>query len=167
MAKPIVRTFFRPHDRVQEHGDLISFHGVLSKPVPRTKQEFIRECDVNNIIKSFSRPGMYKQMVEQANLGRYEDLPDNVDFQESLAVVEQARTSFMTLPAKVRARFENEPEQFLAFLHDKANEKEARDLGLLKPLPPPTPEAPPPPPTPSSKDPGTAPSNSSSPPSKP
>jgi len=165
MAKPIRRTFFRPHERVREHGDIINYHGFITKPVPRTKQEFVRECDVNNIIKSFSRPGMYKQMVEQANLGRYEDLPDDVDFAESLAVVDQARTAFMTLPSKIRARFDNEPEQFLAFMADKQNEAEGRTLGLLKPLPP---TAPPPPPTPSTESSVTeAPASPPSQPSKP
>jgi len=169
MPKPIKRTFYRPHDRVREHGDLINYHGQITKPVPRTKQEFIRECDVNNIIKTFSRPGMYKTMLESANLGRYDDLPDDVDFQDALHTVDAARAAFMTLPSKVRDKFDNEPQLFLAFMADQNNETEARELGLLKPKPTP-PIAPPPPPTPSVKSESSAseaPASSSPQPSKP
>jgi len=39
----------------------------------------------------------------------------------------------MTLPAKVRDRFGQDPAEFLAFLSNPENADEARRLGILKP----------------------------------
>jgi len=66
-----------------------------------------------------------------------------------------AQRAFEALPAKIRDRFANSPERFLAFLADPDNLDEAVKLGLVnKPEPeinlpggnqPPQPPAPPPP----------------------
>lgn len=119
------RTFFRPHPRVQEKGLL------NGKALPSmTKQEFLQETDINNILKQYSQSGMIKHMRANAEAGGYQDLPDPQDFQDSLHQVEAARASFMSLPSRVRARFENDPVQFLEFVADPANAKELVDLGL-------------------------------------
>lgn len=139
-------TFYRPHKRVREHGELAD--GTV--PPSLTKQEFVRECDINTIIKQYSATGMLSHVSAKAQQGAYQDLPDSYDFQESLNLVNQAEAAFMSLPAKLRERFDNEPGQFLAFCSDPANLDEMRALGLANPLPPaPPPEPPPaPPPTP-------------------
>ena len=43
--------------------------------------------------------------------------------------------AFSALPALVRPRFRNDPRQLLVFPADKANLDEARELGLVDPLP--------------------------------
>lgn len=135
MAK---RSFYRPHKRVSLDGS----HPDTGEFLPSmTKQSFKEECDINNIIKSFSQTGMITHISERAAQGQYLDLPDSVDFQDALSLVDQARTAFMSLPSKIRDRFDSDPEQFLAFIHDPKNEAEARELGLLNPLP--APSAPP------------------------
>lgn len=153
MAKAI-RTFYRPHKRIQYTGELVDPHtGQVTTPPSMTKQEFVKECDVNNVIKSYSPRAMAAMVAENAARARYEDLPDHIDFQESMNLVRQAEATFMTLPAKVRDRFGQDPTQFLAFLSDPANLEEARKLGLAKPAPvvPPAPPSPTPSvPTPSS-----------------
>lgn len=136
-----MRGFYRPHGRRGLDG---SDPETGEIPPPLTKQSFKAECDINNIIKSFSQTGMVTHISERAAKGQYVDLPDSVDFQEALATVEEARTAFMSLPSKIRDRFGSDPEKFLAFLHDPANEAEARALGLLNPVaPPPVPVTPP------------------------
>lgn len=141
MAKAKLMSHFRPHGRVQFDGGMLNHvTGEVVYPPSRTKQEFQKECDINNIIKSFSATGMMRHVSAKAAQGAYQDLPDPMDFQESLAVVEQAAASFMTLPAKVRDRFRNEPAEFLAFMADEANKDEMVTLGLREvPLPPPPP----------------------------
>lgn len=130
---------FRPHKRVQEHGDLVNPHtGEAVTPPSMTKQEFVRESDINNIVKHFSPRHMAVMTQQVAMTGRYEDLPDGVDYQESLHLVAEAKATFMTLPAKVRDRFGHDPAEFLVFIANPDNAKEARELGLLKPV-----EAPP------------------------
>lgn len=124
---------YRPHKRVQEHGELAD--GTI--PPTMTKQEFIAECDINNIIKQYSETGMLNHVNARAQAGAYTDLPDAYDFQESLETVMAAETAFMTLPSKLRERFNNEPAEFLAFCSDEANLPELRKLGLANPEPPP------------------------------
>lgn len=139
--------FYRKHERVVFDGT----HPDTGELLPSmTKQSFKAECDINNIIKSFSATGMVTHISQKAQSGQYVDLPDSVDLQEAIATVELATNAFMSLPAKIRDRFGNDPEHFLAFLHDPNNQAEARDLGLLNPLPPPPPQDPP---TPSESDP--------------
>lgn len=134
-TKPKKLGHYRPHRRIQEHGEIVNPHtGDITIPPSMTKQEFVRESDINNIIKHFSPRHMAVMTQQVAATGRFEDLPDSVDYQDSLHLVEQAKASFMTLPSKVRDRFGHDPAEFLAFITNPANEKEARELGMLKPL---------------------------------
>jgi phage internal scaffolding protein len=134
MTKPKRISLYRPHRRVQEHGGLINPHtGDVTIPPSMTKQEFVRECDVNNVIKQYKTSGMVSHINAKAAQGAYTDLPDSVDFQESLHTIMVAEKAFMTLPAKVRDRFGQDPAEFLAFLSNPENADEARKLGMLKP----------------------------------
>jgi len=138
MAIPKLRSHFKPHKRVTEDGTILNrATGEYERPPSMTKQEFLKETDINNILKQYSVTGMLNHVSANAAQGRYEDLPDPTDFQESLHQVKEAETAFMSLPSKLRARFDNEPVNFLAFLEDPSNEQEARALGLLKALPEP------------------------------
>lgn len=140
MAKQKLYGFYRPHRRV-------TFDNLVPDPktgefvyLPSmTKQEFQAECDINNVIKSFSQTGMFKHVSARAAEGAYQDLPDGFDFQESLHTVNRAREAFMTLPAKVRQRFGHDPAEFLAFSADPSNLEELRQLGLAKAPAPPAP----------------------------
>jgi len=147
MTSPKMRSHYKPHKRVTEDGYIMLAHGELVRPPSMTKQEFLKESDINNILKQYSVSGMLTHVSAKAAMGAYQDLPDAIDFQESLHQVEAARAAFMTLPAKLRARFDNEPAEFLAFASDPANLEEMRTLGLAKPLPlqdPPEPQKQPP-----------------------
>lgn len=139
MKKPFGN--YRPHKRVQEHGAILNHvTGELTVPPSMTKQEFKRECDINNIIKHYSVSGMVNHVNAKAAQGAYQDLPDSVDFQESLHTIKMAEEAFMTLPAKVRDRFGQDPAEFLAFMANPDNLEEIRKLGLAQPVK----EAPPP-----------------------
>lgn len=127
---------YRPHHRVQELGEIVNPHtGDVTIPPSMTKQEFKRECDVNNVIKQYSTSGMLNHINAKASIGAYQDLPDSYDFQESLHVVHEAEKAFMTLPSKTRERFGNEPAEFLAFMSDPKNGDEMIKLGLRSPPP--------------------------------
>ena len=102
-----------------------------------TKQEFVAECDINNIIKQYSATSQLKHISARAAQGQYMDLPDDLDFQTSLEIVRQAQEAFATLPSSTRARFENDPQNFLAFLSDPANQDEAIRLGFATDTRPP------------------------------
>lgn len=148
-------SFYRPHDRVQYTGEVTDpITGEVTKPPSMTKQSFAAECDINNIIKQYKVTGMFSHISARAAQGSYLDLPDPLDFQESLSVVAEAQRAFDTLPSKVRERFENNPTKFLEFMADPANGEELVKLGLASrvgdPAPAPAPDpAPAPAPAPS------------------
>lgn len=100
----------------------------FAQSVSRTQQQFQAECDINQIAARLSRG----QPVPMArNVGTYADFASAPDFHEAQELVLRARDQFMSLPAKVRERFGNDPAQLLAFVGDKANYSEAKELGLL------------------------------------
>lgn len=142
--------FFRPHKRVQFKNELVHpVTGEISNPPSRTKQSFVAECDINNIIKQFRSTGVVNHISANAAKGRYLDLPDELDFQTSLNTVLAAEQAFASLPSKIRTRFENDPRQFLEFLTDPANAEELVALGFATatptaaPAPTPAPNPPP------------------------
>lgn len=130
------RSFYVPHARVQYTGEVVDpVTGVVTKPPSRTKQSFLAECDINNILKQFKATGIVTHINAQRAQGRYEDLPASTDFQEALNTVMAAEAAFASLPSLVRERFGNDPERFLAFVGDPKNADELVKLGLTKPVP--------------------------------
>lgn len=124
-------SFYRPHERVQlvneqvdpKTGEIISLPSM-------TKQSFVAECDINNILKQYKLTGMVSHINAKAQAGAYLDLPDETDFQSALELVIRAEESFATLPSKLRTRFNNDPAEFLEFMADPRNQDEAIELGL-------------------------------------
>lgn len=112
------RSRYGPRLRVAE-----SFEGV-----GRTKQGFAAECDINRIMARYMETGQLDpRMVRE---GRFGEIPDT-DYQEAMFIVSEARSAFAELPASMRERFNNDPGQLLAWVHDPANIEEAHSLGLL------------------------------------
>jgi len=97
-----------------------------------TKQSFKDEVDVKNIVRRYLQTGVMTHV--RANPMQYGDFTTVVDYQQAMNSVLAAQDAFMTLPAKIRTRFNNDPGQFLQFVHDPNNIEEARQLGLLPKL---------------------------------
>ncbi|WNK12837.1 MAG: internal scaffolding protein [Microvirus sp.] len=150
----VLRSFYRPHKPVDFDGLLLNhLTGEYFKPPTRTKQSHIAECDINTIMKQYSRTGQIAHISSRAAQGAYADLPDDSDFQTAMNVVLEGKAAFATLPAKTRDRFGHDPAQFLAFMADPDNVEEARKMGLLKPRAAPPAAAPSGPPMDPSKPP--------------
>lgn len=93
-----------------------------------TDQQFIKDCDVNEIL---SRIAKTNQMP--ANFGAtgvYADFTEIQDLQESMHTVARAQEAFAELPANIRLKFQNDPNQLIQYLNDPANIKESVELGL-------------------------------------
>lgn len=101
---------------------------TLNTEPSMTQQQFIQDCDVNHIMDKFLKTGTITHMRREP--GYYLDLVDMPDYQQSLQTVINAQNSFMELDAKVRLKFENDPQKFIDFLGDPKNEQEAIELGL-------------------------------------
>lgn len=127
-----VQGWYQPHDRWGDF-DNLRLDVKTGELVPRpsmTKQEFARECDINNIIKDFKVTGQIAHINQQARQGAYVDLPDSLDYQQSLELVRSAEASFATLPSKLRDKLGNSPAAFLLWMQDPANQEEIYTLGL-------------------------------------
>lgn len=100
-----------------------------SKEESRTKQSFKDECDINFIMKRYEKTGVIDFVNRRA--ARFGDATAQ-DFHESMCLVRDASAAFDGLPAHLRSRFQNDPEQLLAFLDDDENRAEAVKLGLVE-----------------------------------
>lgn len=101
---------------------------VFTRP-SRTQQSFRDECDINNILRKFNVTG---QLPVGSVQPEYGDFSGVTDYQSALNAVMAAQDSFLALPAKVRARFDNDPAFFIEFASDEANKDEMRALGLIR-----------------------------------
>lgn len=106
--------------------------GFLTCEPTRTQQQFKDEVDINQIAKNFGITGRLPENVRMPTFGDFVDVDD---FQSALNASRRAMHSFMQMPAEVRLRFENDPQQFLAFCSNPGNRDEAVKLGLI-PAPP-------------------------------
>ncbi|WNK13458.1 MAG: internal scaffolding protein [Microvirus sp.] len=121
---------YRPHPRVfAPHSDEMV-----------TKQAHKAECDIHNILGQYKRTGIINHTAPHQP--KYQELPDNFDYQEALAITAQADQAFATLPSSVRERYQHSPANFLAALQTPSEEEFLRSVGVLKPLPDPTPSTP-------------------------
>lgn len=106
--------------------------GFDTGPDSMTQQEFAKECDINEIVRRF---GLTGQLPENLRFPVSGDFTGVGDFHEAMNLVRQAEEEFLRVPAEVRARFQNDPGQLLAFLEDGKNREEAIKLGLVSPPP--------------------------------
>lgn len=97
-------------------------------PQYTTEQSHQRECDVNEIIKRYDKTGLIDHVTKFE--AAYGDV-SGLEFRSALELVNQASSSFMALPASVRAYFENSPEKLLTFMEDPLNRNKAIELGLI------------------------------------
>jgi len=103
--------------------------GLRCEDATRTQQHFKDETDINNILRQFNITG---QLPTKAMSPRYGDFSGIGDYHSALNQVIAAEGEFMTLPAQLRARFDNDPQELIEFLNNPENKEEATKLGLLK-----------------------------------
>lgn len=124
--------FYKPHDRVQFSSDKPSL----------TKRSFKNECDINIIMSKFEKTGLISH--HNAQQGQYGNFIGAPDYHHAMNLIIQANEMFASLPSKIRARFNNDPSEFLSFAQDPENTEEMIKLGLKhaeKPAEPPLAQA--------------------------
>jgi phage internal scaffolding protein len=102
--------------------------GLHCEDASLAQQHFKDECDINNILRQFNVTGL---LPESALSPRYGDFTGISDYHTALNQVIAAEDEFMSLPAQIRARFNNDPAQLIEFLDKSENFKEAQELGLV------------------------------------
>nr|QJB20916.1 MAG: internal scaffolding protein [Microvirus sp.] len=97
-----------------------------------TKQEFTDECDINVIMRRFLAsdfdPSVIPLTRSKPMYGDFTSVPES--YHAALNYVIDTENMFLTLPAELRYRFDNDPQKFLNFYDDPANAAELVELGL-------------------------------------
>jgi phage internal scaffolding protein len=102
--------------------------GLHCEDATLTQQHFKDETDINNILRQFNITGLLPQSPLSP---RYGDFTGISDYQTALNAVIAAESEFDGLPAEIRARFNNNPEELINFLENDKNYDEAVKLGLV------------------------------------
>lgn len=123
---------------------------LICKDASRTKQEYADDADINKILERFGQGYPMPENTTPPTSGDFTNLPD---YRAAHDMIRAADELFGTLPAKIRARFNNDPAYYIEFFHDPENYDEALKLGLVNKRPPadqpaPQPEVKTPPETP-------------------
>lgn len=109
--------------------DAVSKETGLSCEDESLAQQHLRdETDINFMLERFGATGVIARNDYTPMFG---DFTEITDFRSALHAVMDAEESFMTLPAKTRERFGNDPQQLMDFVFDVNNKDEAMALGLL------------------------------------
>lgn len=94
-----------------------------------TRQEFIKDCDINQIMKNAVKTGTVPTRTDMARYGDFSEAPD---FQEAQNIVIKAKAQFAAVSSELRNRFNNDPAKFLEWIHSKDFDLEdAKKYGIL------------------------------------
>lgn len=99
----------------------------------RTQQHQKDECDINVLMSRFQKSGEITHLA--TGPPQYGDFSEVGDFTTAQNRVAEATQDFMTLPARLRLEFNNDPAELLEFLQDEANNERAIEMGLRPPMP--------------------------------
>lgn len=116
--------------------DLVALNGTdFLKDKGFTVQADRKDADINEIIKRFEVSGTLTRVNSREPF--YGDVSDFEGLGDAIMKVQQAQDLFMTYGANIRERFNNDPVQFVEFLENPDNLKEALDLGIVAKAPEP------------------------------
>jgi phage internal scaffolding protein len=103
--------------------------GLACEEPTLAQQHFKDECDINTILEKFSITGI---LPEAPLSPRYGDFSGISDYHTAMNRVLAVKDEFESLPAQIRARFNNDPTELIEFLNDDNNRPEAEELGLVE-----------------------------------
>jgi len=113
---------------------------TVNNEEPITQQQFRDAADINILVKRF---GLEHAPIPVGAFdpSYYGDFTDVPDLRTAMDRLNDARDKFMSLPPKLRARFNNNLAQLWDFVNDPENAEEAVRLGLFVQLQSETPPA--------------------------
>lgn len=105
--------------------------GLKCEDPSLAQQQFKEESDINTIVARFGISGI---MPENFGMPASADFTNAItSYHEALNMVRMADEEFQSLPAYLRERFANDPQNLMDFVENPANLAEARELKLAKP----------------------------------
>lgn len=109
--------------------ELSNLTGLKCEDESLTEQEHLEETDINYIAERFMKTGMMPHVLKMPTYGDFSGI---FDFQSAMNIIQEAKQEFMSLPAKIRARFNNDPNELIKFIEDPDNKDEAIRLGFIE-----------------------------------
>ncbi len=108
---------------IYDHLSPVSPNGGVSC----TDQQYLKECDINQILKTYGATGKLSVNLRSGVSGDFSEVGD---FQSCLDKINRAKDEFAALPSDIRARFGNDPVAYVDFVLNPANTEECIRLGL-------------------------------------
>lgn len=96
------------------------------------QQSFKDDADINVMLEKFKVTGVLPTGVVMPSYG---DFSAVMDYRSAKEAMRKAENAFMDMPASIRSRFNNDPQEFLEFCSKDENRAEAERLGLVPPRP--------------------------------
>lgn len=101
---------------------------TVNNEVSMTDQSYKDDCDVNVIIDRYLKTGQISHLAKYR--GQYADVSQITDLQGAMDTVKKAGEAFMSLPAQLRKKLNNDPQEFIKYMQDPKNLEESIELGL-------------------------------------
>jgi phage internal scaffolding protein len=102
--------------------------GLTCKDPSLAQQHMKDECDINILVERFGVTGSMPVAPIEPSYG---DFTGVSDYHTALNKVKAADEAFMALPAKIRAKFDHDPNALLNYLQNEENRDEAIQIGLI------------------------------------
>ncbi len=102
--------------------------GLECKDPSLAQQHMKDECDINVIVERFGVTGRIPVTAIEPSYGDFSGVGN---YHDALNRIKAADEAFMALPAKIRARFDHDPNALLQFLQNDDNRNEAIEIGLI------------------------------------
>lgn len=94
-----------------------------------TDPQWSEESDINYIMQKFQKTGQLTWLSK--NQGVYADVSEIPNLLDASIIVRDSQLKFDALPAEVREKFKNNPQNMIDYLQEPRNYEEAVQLGLL------------------------------------
>lgn len=102
--------------------------GLECKDPSLAQQHMKDECDINVIVERFGVTGSIPTTPIEPSYGDFSGVSD---YHTALNKIKAADEAFMALPAKIRAKFDHDPNALLNYLQNAENRDEAIQIGLI------------------------------------
>lgn len=86
------------------------------------------ECDMHFILRKQKKTGILNHVNQYQ--GTYGDFSTTPEYQDAQNLIADAASMFETVPAWIRAKFQNDPMQFVEFMQNNKNIEDIEALGL-------------------------------------
>lgn len=113
------KDFSKPKTIITKRPDGSKRVQVLFTDISLTDQSSKKACDINNILKQYSKQGITPQIITDPKY--YRDNSSTLDFNDAFNVVNRAMDEFNSLHPDLRKLMDNDPSNLESFIQNPDN----------------------------------------------